>query len=339
MVLSSAAWIQAQPMKPGGENELRFVQANGIKIRIAERGTGPLVLLLHGWPESWYSWRYQLPALAKAGYRVVAPDMRGFGGTDAPPAIEDYTIQKLCADVVGLIDALGEKQAVVIGHDWGSGVAWASVLHYPERFRAIVAMSVPLRTRTPEPPMVIARRNFGDKFFYQLYFQQPGVAEREFEGNTREFLSRIYASPSTPREPPQVTDLSASAGGLTVRLGKPKSPVPWMSEADLDYYVAEFQRAGFRGGLNYYRNIDRNWETTAHLANAKIAVPALFLAGEKDLVIAGATRDQLIAMMSGRVKDLTVELYPNTGHWVQQERAEEVNKAIATFLASLPRRP
>jgi pimeloyl-ACP methyl ester carboxylesterase len=339
LALSSACCVHAQPVKAGDAPMLRIVQTNGIKMRIAEQGSGPLVLLLHGWPESWYSWRYQLPALAKAGYHVVAPDMRGFGSTEAPSSVEDYTIQKLCGDVAGLIDALGEKKAIVVGHDWGAAVAWYSVLLYPERFQAIVAMSVPLRPRTNEPPMTIARSNYGDKFFYQLYFQQPGLAEGELDGNPREFLSRIYASPSTPRDPPQVADPSASAGGWTVRLGNPKAPVPWLSEADLDYYVGEFKRAGFRGGLNYYRNIDRNWETTAHLAEAKISVPALFIAGEKDLVIAGATKDQLMAMMGPRVRDLSVVLYANTGHWVQQERAEEVNNAIATFLTSLLRRP
>jgi pimeloyl-ACP methyl ester carboxylesterase len=332
-------WIHAQPMKPGGEPEMRFVQANGIKMRIAEQGSGPLIVLLHGWPESWYSWRYQLPALAKAGYHVVAPDMRGYGSTDAPPSIEDYTIQKLTGDIAGLIDALGEKKAIVIGHDWGATVAWYSVLLYPERFRAIVAMSVPLRPRPTEPPMTIARRTYGEKFFYQLYFQQPGLAEKELDGDPRAFLVRIYASPTTPRDPPQVVDPSASAGGWGVRLGKPKGSVAWLSAADLDYYVGEFQRAGFRGGLNYYRNIDRNWETTANLAEARISVPTLFIAGEKDLVIAGATRDQLIAMMGPRVKDLRVDLLPDTGHWVQQERAEEVNAAMARFLASLPRLP
>ena len=339
LVMSIAGSLHAQPMKTGDGTVLRIVQSNGIKMRIAEQGSGPLVVLLHGWPESWYSWRYQLPALAKAGYHVVAPDMRGFGGTEAPPAVDDYTIQKLTGDVVGLLDALHEKTAVVIGHDWGATVAWYSVLMHPERFRAIVAMSVPLRPRTAESPMTVARHTYGDRFYYQLYFQQPGAAEKELDGNPREFLSRIYASPSTPRTPPQVTDPAASAGGWTVRIGKPSETVPWLSAADLDYYVAEFQRTGFRGGLNYYRNIDRNWETTEQLAQTRISVPALFIAGEKDLVISGATKAQLLAMMGPRVDDLRVDLYPNTGHWVQQERADEVNGAIATFLSSLPARP
>ncbi|HEU5296555.1 MAG TPA: alpha/beta hydrolase [Burkholderiaceae bacterium] len=337
VVTAGVAGTQAQVQKMTSEPVLRVVQSNGIRMRIAEQGAGPLVLLLHGWPESWYSWRYQIPALAQAGYHVVAPDMRGFGGTEAPPAIEDYAIQKLTADVAGLIDALGEKQAIVIGHDWGASVAWYCMLLNPERYRAIVAMSVPLRPRTSEPPTTVLRRVYGTRFFYQLYFQQPGLAEKELDGDPREFLSRIYASPDTPRRPPELTNPDASSGGWTLRLGKPTAAVPWLSAADLDYYVAEFQRTGFRGGLNYYRNYDRNWETTAQLADAVITAPTLFLAGEKDLVIAGATKDQLVALMSNRVKNLRgIELYAGGGHWVQQERAAEVNEAVIRFLKSLP---
>jgi pimeloyl-ACP methyl ester carboxylesterase len=313
------------------------VQSNGIKMRVAEMGSGPLVVLLHGWPESWYSWRYQLPELAKAGYHVVAPDMRGYGATDAPPSVEDYTIQKLAADVVGLLDAMGESQAIVVGHDWGAVVAWNSALIYPDRFRAVVCMSVPLRPRPPEPPTATLRRTYGEKFYYMLYFQEPGVAERELERAPRELLTRIYAtSPTIPKDPPSVSDPSASAAGLIPRLGKPREAVPWMSGADLDYYVSEFQRAGFRGGLNYYRNLDRNWQTTTQLADAQVRVPTLFIAGDKDGVIAGATKDQLAATMAPRVPRLQIEIYPNTGHWVQQERADEVNKAIVKFLAALP---
>ena len=225
---------------------------------------------------------------------------------------------------------------MIAGHDWGAPVAWHAALLRPDRFRGVIGLSVPFRPRLPVRPTSAMPQN-DDAHFYQLYFQQPGLAEKELDGNPREFLSRVYASPSTPREPPVVTDPSASAGGWTVRLGKPTAPVPWLSQADLDYYVAEFQRAGFRGGLNYYRNFDRNWETTAQLADVQILVPALFLAGEKDLVIGGATKEQLAASMSKRVKDLrNVEIYPGTGHWVQQERADEVNKAVIAFLASLP---
>jgi pimeloyl-ACP methyl ester carboxylesterase len=295
-------------------------------------------VLVHGWPESWYSWRHQLPALANAGFRVVAPDMRGFGETDAPTAVEDYNIQKLTADVIGLLDALGEKNAVVVGHDWGAAVAWSCLLLYPDRFRGLVAMSVPYRGRSPESPIEIMKKTYGDNFFYMLYFQEPGVAEKEFDADPRGILSRLYVSPDSPREAPAVTDPKRAAGGMIARLGAPKSAPLWLTQADLDYYVGEFRQAGFVGGINYYRNIDRNWQTTAQLAHARITRPVLFVAGEKDLVLRGASAEQLTATMGKFVGDLRgVTLYPGVGHWVQQERPDEVNKAVIEFLKSLPR--
>ena len=315
---------------------LRFVQTNGIRMRIAEMGSGPLVVLLHGWPESWYSWRHQLPALAKAGFRAVAPDMRGYGKTDAPTAVEDYAIQTLTADVTGLLDALGEKTAVLVGHDWGSAVAWYCLLLHPDRFRGLVAMSVPYRGRAPESPIESLKRAYGQNFFYMLYFQEPGVAEKEFDADPRGLLSRLYASPDTPREAPTVTDPRRAAGGMIPRIGAPKSPSSWFTQVDLDYYVGEFQQAGFRGGINYYRNIHRNWETTPQLANARNAQPVLFLAGEKDLVIRGATAEQLQAAMQPFARDLRgVTLYPGVGHWVQQEQPGAVNEAVLAYLRSL----
>jgi pimeloyl-ACP methyl ester carboxylesterase len=312
---------------------LRSVAANGINLRIAEMGKGPLVIFLHGFPESWYSWRHQLPALAKAGYHAVAPDMRGYGKSDKPASVEDYDIQHLTGDVVGLIDALGEKTAVVVGHDWGSIIAWNCLLLHPDRFTGLVAMSVPYGGRAAVSPLETMKKNFGENFYYILYFQEPGVAEAEFDADPRGILSRLYLSPDSPRDPPAVTDPRRVAGGWIPRLGPAKGLPPWLTQADLDYYVNEFKEAGFKGGINYYRNFHRNWETTPQLAGAKIAQPVLFVAGAQDVVIRGASAEQLTATMSPVATDLRgVKLFPGAGHWVQQERSAETNEAIVQFV-------
>lgn len=315
----------------------RFIETNGIRMRIAEAGDeGPLVLLAHGWPESWYSWRHQLTALSGAGYRVVAPDMRGYGETDAPSAVEDYDIEQLALDMVGVLDELGEERAVIVGHDWGAIVAWNSVLLHPDRFSGLVAMSVPYGGRAPSSPLEAWQSRFGDNFYYILYHQEPGAAEAEYDADPRGLLSRLYLSPESPREPPDVTDPVRSAGGWIPRLGAPRERPEWLTEADLDYYVSQFEAAGFRGGVNYYRNFHRNWEITPQLAETRVGVPTLFVAGEKDVVIAGADRAALTARMSPVVPDLRgVVLLPGAGHWVQQERPEETNAAVLEFLAGL----
>jgi pimeloyl-ACP methyl ester carboxylesterase len=327
-----------RPPEPAATSvpEMRVVEANGIKLRIAEMGRGPLVIFLHGFPESWYSWRHQLPAVAKAGYHAVAPDLRGYGKSDKPAAVEDYDIHHLAADVVGIIDALGEKTAVVVGHDWGSLVAWNAVLLHPERFTGLVAMSVPYGGRAAVSPLETMKKTYGDNFYYILYFQEPGVAEAEFDKDPRGILSRLYLSPDSPREPPPITDPKRSAGGWIGRLGAPKGLPDWLTQADLDYFVNEFTGAGFRGGINFYRNFHRNWETTPQLTDRKIAQPTTFIAGERDVVIRGATAEQLTATMSRVVTDLRgVTLVPSVGHWVQQEKPEETNAAILSFLAGL----
>ena len=315
----------------------RVIETNGIRMRIAEAGdAGPLVLLVHGWPESWYSWRHQLTALANAGYRVVAPDMRGYGETDAPAAVEDYDIEHLAADMVGVLDALGEEQATIIGHDWGAIVAWNSVLLHPSRFSALVAMSVPYGGRAPLSPLDGWRARFGDNFYYILYHQEPGVAEAEYDADPIGLLSRLYLSPSSPREAPEVTDPLRSAGGWIPRLGAPTKMPAWLTTEDLDYYVSQFEAAGFRGGVNYYRNFHRNWEITPRLADMQVAVPTRFIAGERDVVIAGASQDTLTAMMGRVVPDLRgVILLPDAGHWVQQELPKDTNAAILEFLEGL----
>jgi pimeloyl-ACP methyl ester carboxylesterase len=326
----------AHAQQPQQEPILRTIQSNGIKMRIAEMGKGPLVILVHGWPESWYSWRHQLPALAAAGFHAVAPDMRGYGKTDKPTAVEDYDIHHVTKDLVGIVDSLGEKTAMLVGHDWGAIVSWQAMLLHPERFTALAAMSVPYNGRGQVSIIDGLKRAMGDNFYYILYFQEPGVAEKEFDADPRGILSRLYLSPDSPRESPAITDPKRAAGGMIGRYGAPKGLPAWLSQADLDYYVKEFSAAGFRGGINYYRNFHRNWETTPQLTGVQVKQPVYFIAGEKDVVIRGATAEALTKSMKNAVADLRgVKLFPNTGHWVQQERPAETNTVLVEFLQSV----
>ncbi len=312
--------------------KLRLVTSNGIRLRTAEAGAGPLVLLLHGFPESWYSWRHQIPALAAAGFRVVAPDQRGYGGSDTPAAIESYDILHLVDDAVGILDALGEERAVVIGHDWGASVAWHCALLRPERFRAVAALSVPYVGRAPARPLDLMRRLAADRFFYIVYFQEPGVAEHELETDVRSTLRRfLYTASGNVTEPLDFWQKPATARFLD-GLPDPKTLPSWLTEEDLDYYTGEFRRTGFRGGLNWYRNLDRNWELTAELAGRRIEQPALFIAGERDAVLAMIPPDAMRPAVPN-LRDL--RLISGCGHWTQQERPAEVTAALIGFLRSL----
>ena len=234
----------------------RFIETNGIRMHIAECGSGPLVLLCHGFPESWYSWRHQLQALAEAGFRVVAPDMRGYGQTDRPEAIEQYTLLHLVGDMIGLLDPLGADTAVIAGHDWGAPVAWHSALLRPDRFSAVIGLSVPFWPRSLVHPTSLMPQT-DDAIFYQLYFQTPGVAEKELERDvSRSIRTLLYsASGDSPRRENaaasgQQVGMVPREGGFLSRLAEPTSLPPWLTEADLAYYVEEFTRTGFRGGLN-----------------------------------------------------------------------------------------
>ncbi len=316
----------------------RTVETNGIRLHLAEEGAGPLVLLCHGFPESCYSWRHQLRALAAAGYHAVAPDMRGYGQSEAPQAIEQYTLFHLIGDMVGLLDALGEEHAVIAGHDWGAPVAWNAALLRPDRFRAVIGLSVPYRPRGPVRPTTVMPQT-SDALFYQLYFQTPGVAEAELGRDPRATLrSLLYAaSGDAPRRAQSDgVGMVPRNGGFLTAMPSPTSLPAWLKETDIDFYAAEFARTGFRGGLNWYRNIDRNWELMAPFAGAPVTVPALYVAGDRDLVVAFRGMDQLIANLAKFVPELrgTIML-PGCGHWTQQERAPEVNAAMIDFLRSL----
>jgi len=356
----------------------RTIETNGIRMHVAEKGAGPLVVLCHGFPESWYSWRHQIDALAEAGFHVVAPDMRGYGQTDHPEAIDSYTLLHLVGDMVGLLDTLGAPTAVIAGHDWGAPVAWHAALLRPDRFRAIIGLSVPFRPRGSVRPTTIMPQT-DDAVFYQLYFQTPGVAEAELEQNVRLSIRRVLLANAGDKPPISAGEAAANtvadatatcttggvaadsvgraaadgvgrAGadgvGMVPRVGGlshsrmatvPSAPLPaWLTEADLDFYVGEFTHTGFRGGLNWYRNIDRNWELLAPFDGARVTVPALYIAGDRDLVLAFRGMTELLPALPRLVPQLRQTIIlPGCGHWTQQERPREVNAAMVDFLQHL----
>jgi pimeloyl-ACP methyl ester carboxylesterase len=303
----------------------RHVHVNGIDLHLAEQGEGPLVLLLHGFPETSYSWRHQLADLAAAGYRVVAPDQRGYGRSDQPQGIGDYTIFHLVGDVVALIRELGERQAVVVGHDWGAVVAWHAALLRPDVVRGVVGVSVPPLPRAPRPPLTITRERFGENF-YQNYFQEPGVAEAGLGKDIRVTLRKTFAG--VPNRNP-----APGGDGFLDMFADPETLPAWLTEQDLETYVDQFTRSGFTGALNWYRNIDRNWELTSPWQDAPITPPALYISGVNDIVRTfysmGDAARAIVPNLRGVID------VPDCGHWTQQEKPETVTDALLDFLRHL----
>ncbi len=317
----------------------RFLHTNGIRMHLAESGPadGPAVVLCHGFPESWYSWRHQLRALGDAGYHVIAPDQRGYGQTDSPEGIDEYTQLHLVGDLVGMLDELGIAQAVVVGHDWGAPVAWNAAALRPDRFVAMSALSVHWSgyhpyTGRPTDQMRIALQG---GFLYVLHFQEPGVAEAELDADIRRSMAAFLYSLSgdIPRRDYRFFDPTATDiwGVLTDLPG----PLPWLSQHDLDVFTAEFERKGtFRGGINWYRNIDANAALCAAFVGRRVEQPALFIGAEFDSIF-GQTRVSVEATRDA-VPQLQQVWIDGSGHWVQQERPDEVNAALLAFLGSLP---
>ncbi len=325
----------------------RIIKTSGISLNVVEQGQGPLVLLCHGFPESWYSWRHQIDALVAAGFHAVAPDMRGYGKSDRPEAIDQYTMLHLVGDLVGLLDAFETPTAVVVGHDWGATIAWQAARLRPDRFRAVVSLSVPYRPRGPARPTTLMPQT-ADAQFYQLYFQEPGVAEAELQNDPRlslqtmlyrtsgEGAAAIRALVASGGSSPTVG--MVSRGGGMLRGIKEPPPLPsWLSEADIEFYVGELARSGLRGPLNYYRNVDRNWELLAPFADVNVTVPALYIAGDQDMVLAAPGTAEHLANLRQFVPALRdIKMLPGCGHWTQQERPAEVSNAIIEFLRNLP---
>ena len=310
----------------------RTVRTNGIQMHVAEQGEGPLVVLCHGFPELWHSWRHQISPLAEAGYRVVVPDQRGYGETDRPGPIEAYDILQLTGDLVGLLDALGADDAVFVGHDWGAVVAWNLALLAPSRVRAVAGLSVPFTPRSRRDPIEALRDAFAGRFFYILYFQEPGVADAELAADVEGTFRRLLRSPSGELRSAIISEPPAPPTGFLSAMSAP-GPLPaWLSVEDLECFVSAFTQTGFTGGLNWYRNLSRNWELTEHLTGRKVAAPALFLTGDRDPVALFMTQDHLDEWVPDLRSRITL---PGAGHWVQQERPAEVTAALLDFLGSL----
>jgi len=293
----------------------RQVATNGISLRVVEYGEGPLVVLCHGFPELGFSWRHQVRPLAEAGYQVLVPDMRGYGGSARPADPDAYDVLTLAADLVGLVDDAGQKDAVFVGHDWGASVVWNLALAHPGRVRAVAGLSVPITSRSPAPPIPIFRRRLGDDF-YMVWFQEPGVADAVLNENVRRTLLAD-----------DIQGARWSAGSDTAL-----PPRPFMTEDELQVFVQAFTETGFTGGLNYYRNLDRNWELTEPFAGRTIDCPSMFLTGSEDPVGTFMSPGRLTTVLTDLRENVTV---PGAGHWIQQERPDEVNEALLRFLRSV----
>jgi pimeloyl-ACP methyl ester carboxylesterase len=317
------------------EPTLETFQLDEIRMRVALQGSGPLVLFCHGWPESWYSWRHQMAAVAAAGFRAAAPDMRGYGGTDAPEGAEHYTMLNHVGDLVSLMKALGETQAVVVGHDWGAPTAWNAALLRPDLFRAVVGMSVPFA-----PPgrvdLISALEKQGVTGFYMQYFQTPGVAEAEFERDVEATIRRIHYSGSGDAPAGGAFGMLAPGAGFLDGTTDPETLPAWMSAEDVAYYAGEFRRTGFRGPLNWYRSLRLSTEMLAPWRGAVIRQPSMFIAGERDAVLRFPASKSQIERFGSTLPGLRgCHLLEGAGHWIQRERADTVNGLLLGFLKGL----
>jgi pimeloyl-ACP methyl ester carboxylesterase len=309
----------------------RSIETNGVTLRVTEAGDrgAPVVVLAHGFPELAYSWRHQIPVLAAAGYHVLAPDQRGYGGSSAPSAIEDYDVGKLTGDIAGLLDDVGAERASIVGHDWGSIVAWGFAQLHPDRVARVAGLSVPPVPRSSAPPTESFRAMFGASFFYMLYFQEPGVADEELGRDPVATIGRLMQG-SGSDESAMLRMLAPGPEGFIERMPEADGLPDWISQPEFDHYVAEFTRTGFSGPLNWYRNLDRNWELMATPAADTITAPALFIGGTADPVLSFMDASRAPELVTGPYREVLVD---GAGHWVQQERPAEVNAALLDFLA------
>ncbi|NWK96244.1 alpha/beta hydrolase [Sphingobium lactosutens] len=322
------------------DQHFRMIATNGIHLRAAVAGEGPLVVLVHGFPESWAAWRHQIGPIAAAGYKVVAIDLRGYGGSDKPDAIEAYDLESMTADIAGVVAAEGDgRPAILIGHDWGAALVWHTALVHETQVRAVAALSVPFIGVAEAALIDILKPVHADRgrFFYQDYFQQPGVAEAEAEGDLDRFVRRFYYWLSGDA-PDGLGD--GRPAGSTLLEGLPDvAPFPaWLGEEDIAYLVGEFARGGLRGPLNRYRNQHRDVDWLTPWRGRGIDQPALYIGGTRDIVLSMLPGFDLIAAMRASVPNLAEPvLLEGCGHWTQQERPDAVTDHLLAWLATLPK--
>ncbi|XP_074144486.1 bifunctional epoxide hydrolase 2-like isoform X2 [Sminthopsis crassicaudata] len=300
----------------------------GVQLHFVEMGSGPVVILCHGFPESWFSWRYQIPALAETGYRVIVPDMKGYGDSSAPHEIEEYSQEVICKELITFLDKLGIFQAVFIGHNWGGVVVWNLALWYPERVRAVASLNTPFRPADPAVPF-IEKIKSNPIFHYQLYFQEPGVAEAELEKDLIRTFKLIFRA----SDEKNVCEYLSSVGILKENENPPWS---WMvTEEEIEVYVQQFKKSGFRGPLNWYRNLDANWLWGCIGAKRKIFIPALMVTVEKDMILL----PKLSEHMEKWIPNLKRRNIENCGHWTQMEKPREVNQILTEWLKDVSKNP
>lgn len=312
-----------------------FADVNGIRMHYVDEGEGPLVILLHGFPYLWYMWRRQIPALVNAGYRVVVPDQRGFGQTDRPDAIEAYDMSQAAGDMVGLMQALGERSAVIVGHDLGAWVAQTAAMLRPDLFRALAMLNTPVPPRGKVKPSVGWQAMAKGKVYHHMYFQQVGKPDRELSGNPRKTLRSIFYSISGSATGAERWRMLIEPGeSILNAFTEPKEFPEWLSARALDYYVDEYTRTGFSGALNYYRCRDRSWEITSFLDGAVVRQPSMFIGGAADpsLELVGDLYDQLDVYLPGLRKKV---LLSGVGHSAAEESVEQVNELLLEFLGQL----
>jgi len=307
-----------------------FVQTNGIRMHLAEAGEGFPVVMCHGWPELWFSWRHQLQALGDAGFRAIAPDMRGYGETDASADPSQYRVSVICADIAGLLDALGLEKAVVIGHDWGGYHIWQFGLRYPERTERLVGLNTPYSPPGAVRPSEALHAAFGasDRGYYMLYNQAPGQPEAEFEADLRGNIAKVMHHAGRARDLWTMATVGGDGSGMYTRIA-PGGTL--LSEEELDVYARAFERTGSRGAFNWYRAMDLNWEDARALPGHMIRAKSMMITAEKDMIL----RPEMAEPMRQWIPDLRIEHIKDCAHWTQQEKPAEVNALLLDFLGDL----